>query len=638
MALKLGELSVLLRVDDKEFDRRLDRAKREFKGFGSGLKKAAAAAGVAAALALSVGFVSALNVDKANDKLAAQLGSSAVEAKRFGGIAGDLYADAFGNSMGEVNTALKGVVQHVEGMRGASKEALKDVTGDVLALAETFELDLGQTTRAVGKLVKTGMASDASQALDLLTRGFQTGTDEAGDLLDTVSEYSTQFRELGIDGKKAFGLISQGLSAGARDADTVADAIKEFAIRSKDGSSASRQAFRAIGLDAGAMFDVFARGGPDADQAMADVIGRLKAMKDPVAQDAAAVALFGTKAEDLQDALFALDPTSAVDALGQVEGATDAMANTMRDNAATTLEQFKRQAKAALVERLAAAVPHLQAVAKWMGENKAIVEPLIGILAGLTTVITAIIVVTKIWTAVQTAWGIVMAISLGPITLIILGIMLVVGVIILIATKTDWFQRLWGAAWGGIKGAASAVWDWLKDTAWPGMKKFFLDLASLMTWPLRTAIDWVGKLIGWFKAFPGRAKSAFARLGEIIFAPFRWAFNKISSFWNNGPGQLSLNAPGWVPGIGGKSFSLPKLPLLAAGGRALQAGLAIVGDAGPEVLHLPRGAVVEPLGHGGAAGGHLTLDLIIRDEDGLVRTRKTTRVQGGQPRTVLVGA
>ncbi|WP_225855252.1 hypothetical protein [Micromonospora noduli] len=45
-------------------------------------------------------------------------------------------------------------------------------------------------------------------------------------------------------------------------------------------------------------------------------------MKDPVEQRAAAVALFGTKAEDLGDALYALDPSTAMAGLGDLAGAT----------------------------------------------------------------------------------------------------------------------------------------------------------------------------------------------------------------------------------------------------------------------------------------------------------------------------
>lgn len=61
--------------------------------------------------------------------------------------------------------------------------------------------------------------------------------------------------------------------------------------------------------------------------------------------------------------------------------------------------------------------------------------------------------------------------------------------------------------------------------------------------------------------------------------------------------KIHFSIPGWVPGLGGKSwgFNLPEIPLLAKGGEILKSGHVIVGDAGPEMLELPEGAKVKPL-------------------------------------------
>src|SRR3546814_15045689 len=77
--------------------------------------------------------------------------------------------------------------------------------------------EVGATTRAVAKMIKTGLAKNAEEAFDILTRGAQTGANEAADLLVTFSEYSTQFRQLGLDGQPSMGLLSHGLQGGHRD-------------------------------------------------------------------------------------------------------------------------------------------------------------------------------------------------------------------------------------------------------------------------------------------------------------------------------------------------------------------------------------------------------------------------------------
>lgn len=316
----------------------------------STLESGALKAGLAAGVALTTGVIGAMNLESANDKLAAQLGANADEAERLGDVAGDLYAGAWGDSLEEVNSALRGVINNVGGMAEASDAELEKVTASVIDLGEAFDQDVGEVSRSVGKLIKTGLADDAGQALDLLTRGFQSGADEAGDLLDTVNEYSTLFREVGLTGQQSMGLISQGLDAGARDADKVADAIKEFSIRAKDGSDLTAEGFEAVGLNAEQMATAIAEGGPRATDALDATLDALRAMEDPVARDAAAVALFGTQAEDLGDALFALDPSSATNALGQVEGAAERMGTTLNDNANTNITSFIRQMKLGFVE------------------------------------------------------------------------------------------------------------------------------------------------------------------------------------------------------------------------------------------------------------------------------------------------
>src|SRR3546814_1665275 len=57
------------------------------------------------------------------------------------------------------------------------------------------------------------------------------------------------------------------------------------------------------------------------DLALDLTLDSLRRMKDPTEREAAAVALFGTQAEDLGAALFELDPSSATKKLGDVGGA-----------------------------------------------------------------------------------------------------------------------------------------------------------------------------------------------------------------------------------------------------------------------------------------------------------------------------
>ncbi|MEW2635762.1 phage tail tape measure protein [Streptomyces sp. NPDC048389] len=315
---------------------------------GGVLKGGLAAVGIAAAAVLAKGFIDALDQTAINGKIQAQLGSTPAEAKRYGEAAGQLYAHGITDSVEDAASAIAGVMRSGILPPDATNAQIEEITGKVANLSDTFELDLGQTSNAVGQMLKNGLAKDGTEALDILTAGMQKMGPRADDMADTFNEYSTKFRDLGLSASDAMGLMSQGMQAGARDTDMVADSLKEFQIRATDGSTASAEAYEAIGLNAEEMTRKIAAGGPGAKQGLQQVLDGIKAIKDPAEQNAVAVGLFGTKAEDMGRALFALDPSNAVKAMGDTAGAADRMGDALHDNAKSKIEQFKRTAEVAV--------------------------------------------------------------------------------------------------------------------------------------------------------------------------------------------------------------------------------------------------------------------------------------------------
>jgi hypothetical protein len=319
------------------------------------------AAGVGAAMAagLAVAASAAVVLKKALDasiersdigaKIAAQLGDTD-HAAEWGRLAGKVYADNFGDSLQDAGNAVRDVFRNKLIPEDAADDAIKAIAEKVLTVATIAESGSAEVSRSVRKMLVTGLAANAEEALDILTRGFQQGADEAGDLLDTFDEYSIQFKELGLNGKEALGLISQGLKGGARDADTVADALKELAIRAQDGSKASAEAFKGLGLDAQQLSSMFAAGGESARQALDMIVDKTKGITDPMVRNAVAVGLFGTKAEDLQDALFSLDLDSAAAGLGDVEGAANRASDALGKGLGPAIETLKRQAQQAFAD------------------------------------------------------------------------------------------------------------------------------------------------------------------------------------------------------------------------------------------------------------------------------------------------
>ncbi|MFC8584229.1 phage tail tape measure protein [Streptomyces sp. NPDC057217] len=370
-----------------------------------------AAVGAAAGAALMVGISSAMEQGQVKANLAAQLGATGPEAAKYGAVAGDLYAGAIVESVEQGAEIIKGIARGGLLPPEATESQMKALGTKVADTATVMGEDVSKVTRAVGTMMKNGLADSAEEALDVLVKGSQNGVDVAEDLLDTFAEYPTQFRDLGLSAEMAMGLMQQGLQGGARDADTVADGLKEFAIRAKDMSEGSVEAFKAIGLNAEEMATTFTNGGPKAASALDTVLTRIKAIKDPAERNAVAVGLFGTKAEDMQKALMSMDPSTAVAALGKVKGATDAAGNTMRDTAAHRFEAFKRGLTQGVVEVIGThVVPALMTGADYVvkfGEGMAAAGKYVAdnktTFAAIGTVITVIILPALVQWAVQQA-------------------------------------------------------------------------------------------------------------------------------------------------------------------------------------------------------------------------------------------
>ncbi len=309
---------------------------------GAAMKTGVAGLAVATGAVFTKGFTEALAQGDVTRKLQVQLGATPQEAKKYGNAAGYLYTHGITDTFEEGANAIKLVMQQGLVPPKATNAQLQSIAGKVTDLSKTFDIDLAGATNAVSQMMRTGLAKNATEALDLLTVGAQKGADKAGDLVDTFNEYSTQFRKVGLDGKTAMGLLSQGLQAGARDADIVADAIKEFSIRAIDGSESTVAGFQALGFNADDMAARIAKGGKSSALALDETLDKLRAVKDPVERSRIAVQLFGTQAEDLGEALYALDPSEAVDTLGKVGGAADEMGKTLHSGPTHNLEVFKR--------------------------------------------------------------------------------------------------------------------------------------------------------------------------------------------------------------------------------------------------------------------------------------------------------
>ena len=119
----------------------------------------------------------------------------------------------------------------------------------------------------------------------------------------------------------------------------------------------------------------------------------------------------------------------------------------------------------------------------------------------------------------------------------------------------------------------------------------------------RTLVDNVFKFIGTAIQYSVNiVKNYFS----AVFGFYKTMFNAIAKLWNNTVGRISFKVPDWVPGIGGKGFSVPQIPMLADGGIVTGPTLALIGERGPEA--------VVPLDRAGGMGTTINIYSTIADE------------------------
>lgn len=292
-----------------------------------GLAGKMGAAGAAIGTALTMSITEAIERGRIQARLEGSLDPAV--AARAGEAAGDVYADGFGENLDEVAAAMESLFQ--QGIVGAetAMSDIREIGRQAIQTATVTGERVQDIAKAVSQMIRTGMARDAKQGFDMIVRAQQLGLNKSEDLIDTMEEYGTQFRKLGVEGPQALGLISQGLQAGARDADTVADALKEFAIRAVDGSALTAESFEALGINAKSAMAAIGQGGKPASAALQDVLIKLRQVEDPVKRAQIAVGLFGTKAEDLGDALFEMDLSGAAQDFANFEDAAKKAAEAM---------------------------------------------------------------------------------------------------------------------------------------------------------------------------------------------------------------------------------------------------------------------------------------------------------------------
>ena len=129
------------------------------------------------------------------------------------------------------------------------------------------------------------------------------------------------------------------------------------------------------------------------------------------------------------------------------------------------------------------------------------------------------------------------------------------------------------------------------EWASPYLEAFFTFLGDAVT----NMVEWFGEggLTKTFQKFGDFFKGLWEGIVNAFKTAINWIIKGINTFIE---GLNKIKPPQWLTDLTGiTGVDIKTIPLLANGGDIEQAGRVIVGERGPEMLDLPRGARVTPL-------------------------------------------
>lgn len=142
----------------------------------------------------------------------------------------------------------------------------------------------------------------------------------------------------------------------------------------------------------------------------------------------------------------------------------------------------------------------------------------------------------------------------------------------------EWMEGTFGFKWKNVFETVKNVVKVFRDFMGPiinSLEVVFLGLTSFISGVFSN--NWRRAWFGVRQIFEGIVSG----LSHIFKAPLNFMIDGINKFLSS-IGKIKI--PDWVPGVGGKGFSIPRIPRLAKGGIVSASTIANIGEAGTEAV------------------------------------------------------
>ena len=530
-----------------------------------------------------------LEVDEGADIIITKTGATGEAADRmaesYKKITNSMPVDSFadvGSAIGEMNTQF-----------GFTDDQLEKTSEYLLKFANINDTDVSESAINARKVIEAFELSydDFNQVLDTTTKVAQNSGVSVDKLFEAAVKGAPQIKALGLEFDEGIQLLGQMEQAGISSAETLTGLTKASVNYAKENKTLSQ------GL--GELQDKI-----------------LNASSETEALNAAAE-IFGTKnGEKMADAIrrgaLNLEDLSsiAVESAGVVEETflntqdpIDAQGLAMK-NVKNIMAELGNELAIVFEPILMALIPIMQSLSAWFGNLPEPVKSFIVILGILIVVFTTMM-------PIMAAMVVSVGILASPWLLVVIAVMAVIAILIYLYAKFEWFRdgvKLFFVFIKDIFVAGFSFMGGYVESQFESILKNFTNFYEAGKRILNGLMDFfTGVFTGnWSKAWKGLSNivgGILDGLSAVVKTPLNTMIGIVNGFIG---GINNIKIPSWIPKIGGKNASIPKIPLLAKGGSFFN-GSAIVGEAGPELISTVAGkTTVQPLSQKEKSGGILS--------------------------------
>ncbi|MDT2687126.1 phage tail tape measure protein [Enterococcus gallinarum] len=545
----------------------------------------------------AAGLAAFSEVDEAMDTIIQKTGATGDVADRLStsfenvGSNTHLELQTVGEAIGEVNTQF-----------GFMDKKLEDSTDYLLKYADINNTDVSQAAIYARQSIEAYELSydDLNDVLDVTTKTSQDTGQSVDDLMKKAIDGAPQIKQLGLSFDEGVTLIGKFEQAGVDSSTMLSKMSKASVVYAKDNLSLQ--------------------------DGLKGTIDSILNAKDETEALRIANEVFGKGSDKMVDAIkrgtFTLDDLAKVakesggavaDTFAETEDPIDA-ANRAMNNAKFALADVGESVQISLLPFFEMAIDALKSFKGWWDSLDQGTKNWIITLAGIAAVIGPALVVigtlmssvTKITAGVKdlaTVWsglGKLFGLSGGWFAVAVIAIAALVAGLVWAYNNVEWFRNGVNAFFQGVSDIAVEVFNFMGgyiSNIFGGIIQNFQNFFNAGKRIFTGFIDFItGIFTGdWERAWNG-VVNIFGGIFDMIAAMAKAPLNTMIGLINAFLGGLNnIKIPKWVPGVGGKSFSISTLPYLADGGHVLN-GQAIVGEAGPELLTNKNGkTTVTPL-------------------------------------------